>query len=190
MKSSVVIISFVLIAWPCFAQDWMSSRYFQKGVPQAQALADSIKFALAQSEGTSAAELVFQRFDNSSWDSLSSFRGKVVLINLWQSGCPPCIAEIPDLNKVQSEFAGQGFVLLSITPEDSTALERFFAIRKVRFSGILATMPYANYAPPFQCMGNPTGVIIDRSGIIRRTWMGAQTYDSLKTFVAPILFRH
>lgn len=46
--------------------------------------------------------------------SLSEYQGKVVLLNLWASWCPPCIREIPRLQRVYEKYRDQGFVILGI----------------------------------------------------------------------------
>lgn len=50
--------------------------------------------------------------------TLSALRGKVVLVNFWATWCPPCRAEMPDLNALYTELKPQGFIVLSITDEE------------------------------------------------------------------------
>jgi len=47
--------------------------------------------------------------------ALSDYRGKVVLINFWASWCRECITEMPSLNKLYSQFSGQGLAVLGVT---------------------------------------------------------------------------
>ena len=46
--------------------------------------------------------------------SLSDYRGKVVVVNVWGSWCPPCRAEAPMLAEAARDLAGQGVVFLGI----------------------------------------------------------------------------
>jgi thiol-disulfide isomerase/thioredoxin len=49
--------------------------------------------------------------------NLADFKGKVVLVNFWATWCPPCIAEMPRLNRVADRYASKGFVVLGINED-------------------------------------------------------------------------
>lgn len=70
----------------------------------------------------------FQLEDNSGNKvSLSSLRGKVVMINFWATWCPPCRAEMPSMEKLNQAMAGEDFVMLAINIEENgrTAVAEF-----------------------------------------------------------------
>ncbi len=48
---------------------------------------------------------------------LSEFQGKVALVNLWATWCPPCVAEMPSLDRLQAELGPEGFVLLALSQD-------------------------------------------------------------------------
>ncbi|MFZ0706848.1 MAG: redoxin domain-containing protein [Candidatus Korobacteraceae bacterium] len=50
--------------------------------------------------------------------SLSSYRGKPVLIDVWATWCGPCVAMVPELKKLNSDLSAHGIVLLSVDVED------------------------------------------------------------------------
>ncbi|HWR21222.1 MAG TPA: TlpA disulfide reductase family protein [Verrucomicrobiae bacterium] len=128
---------------------------------------------------TQAPSLVFRNVFSGSQDSLTSLRGKVVMVSIWNSGCKPCIAEMPALFAVQSELGGRGFVLLTLSGEDTTRQKRFFAARKLTHGGIAGSMRTQDYEYPFQYLINPAGYIIDRKGVLMDFWLGAKTQDEL-----------
>lgn len=59
--------------------------------------------------------------------TINDFSGKVVLINLWATWCPPCIRELPALDRLQAKFSKTDFVILPIaTDREGLALARPF----------------------------------------------------------------
>ena len=60
----------------------------------------------------------FQLADNNgNLVSLSALHGKVVIVNFWATWCPPCRAEMPSMEKLNSLMAGEDFVMLAINIE-------------------------------------------------------------------------
>jgi thiol-disulfide isomerase/thioredoxin len=94
--------------------------------------------------------------------SLETFRGKPVLLDFWATWCAPCVESLPAVEKLYSETADKGLVLLSIDEgEDVETLAKFLAKRK---------QPWPNYhltdeiADAFPAHGIPYFVLVDASG--------------------------
>src|SRR5437868_2049399 len=66
---------------------------------------------------------------------LSDYRGKVVLLNFWATWCPPCLAEIPELVKMQRQYRKAGLQIIGITypPEERSEVRRFTARSKLNY---------------------------------------------------------
>jgi len=62
--------------------------------------------------------------------SLSQFKGKVVLLNLWATWCPPCVHELPALDRLQRRFGEEEFVVVAISVDrDPEAARKLFLDR-------------------------------------------------------------
>ena len=63
---------------------------------------------------------------------LKALRGKIVLIDFWASWCPPCILEIPHLDKLQKQYGSRGFQVVGVAMDDSAATTKE-TMKKVPF---------------------------------------------------------
>lgn len=60
---------------------------------------------------------------------LSTFTGKVVLIDFWATNCPPCLEEIPNLQKLYSRYRNQGFEIIGVSLDGDESLVASFTQR-------------------------------------------------------------
>ena len=97
--------------------------------------------------------------------SLAAFRGKVVLLNVWATWCPPCRKEMPTLDRLQAALGGSDFavVALSIDQGDTSVVQAFFMQ-----TGIKHLHPFVDTFG--EAMGSlaaggiPLTLLIDRDG--------------------------
>src|SRR5688572_3718320 len=70
---------------------------------------------------------------------LSSLRGKVVLLDFWATWCPPCVASMPHLQKLQDELGGRGLVVLGVNQEPGREeqVKRFLDRQKLTFPSVV-----------------------------------------------------
>ena len=98
--------------------------------------------------------------------SLDQFRGKVVLIDFWQTWCPPCVEEIPHLKSFQEKYKNQGFVILGVTDRlDSEGLSKWREMlreKRINYSTLLDEK--GTVAAQYGVSSYPQKFIIDRSG--------------------------
>src|SRR5688572_31015620 len=59
--------------------------------------------------------------------ALAQFRGKVVLLNLWMTTCPPCRKEMPALQKLQQKYAAHGLAVVGISADGDAGIASSFA---------------------------------------------------------------
>ena len=104
---------------------------------------------------------------------LEDLRGKVVLLNFWATWCPPCKAEMPDLNALQRKYgADRDFVVLGINDMENAADVIAFAEREGIAFPLLLDPDGRVIKDLFDVRYLPTSMIIDRDGNIRDTWRG------------------
>jgi peroxiredoxin len=118
--------------------------------------------------------------------SLAQYRGKVVLMNLWASWCPPCREEMPDLQRLYSADVRRGLMVIGVDQGESAQQAQRFA------SALGVTYPIwldsaQDYGRAYEALGLPTTVLIDRRGAIVRGFDGALTYGQMQSIVAPLL---
>ena len=112
--------------------------------------------------------------------TLSDFRGKVVMVNLWASWCPPCRAEMPTLEQIYQENKAQGLEVLAVntTDQDSESAAANFAQEFGLTFPILLDRD-GSVSKRYQLLALPTTYFIDRRGIIRAVIPGGPMSETL-----------
>lgn len=102
--------------------------------------------------------------------SLASFRGRVVLLNLWATWCAPCRHETPFLQSIYEEHRDAGFEIVGISMDtgDQTDLIREFTEEYGVTYTILHDAQMAGM-DSYRVLGLPATFLLDREGVI--TWM-------------------
>lgn len=125
---------------------------------------------LAQTDAArSKADFSLTDLKGQQW-TLSSLKGKVVLVNFWATWCPPCRKEMPDLNALYNRFKDQGFVILALSDEERSVVEKYLGEHPVDYPVLLDPGRTVNTA--YKIEGIPKSFIYDRTGK-----MVAQTID-------------
>jgi cytochrome c biogenesis protein CcmG/thiol:disulfide interchange protein DsbE len=95
--------------------------------------------------------------------SLADYRGKVVVLNVWASWCPPCRDEVPLLQRTQEKIAPRGGTVLGIDTQDqsSDALD-FLRQHKATFPSLRDRD--RSYGRSLGVTGYPETFVIDRRG--------------------------
>lgn len=119
--------------------------------------------------------------------SLSDYKGKVVLVNFWGTGCPPCRAEIPDFVKVYNELKDKGFVIIGIEVQSPpAALEQFIKKYKITYP-VAVGRGNRDIASAYGGVRFiPTTFLIDRKGNIVKKHVGIMKESELKKLVESL----
>lgn len=120
--------------------------------------------------GDLAPEFVLQGVDGQS-HKLSNYRGRVVLVNLWATWCPPCVEEMPVLNQLAQDYADKGLVVLGLAGDDDTRrVSDFLAKSPLKFEVLLDSD--GAIGTRYGITGYPETFFIDREGRVRDKMIG------------------
>jgi cytochrome c biogenesis protein CcmG, thiol:disulfide interchange protein DsbE len=112
--------------------------------------------------------------------TLNDLRGKVVVLNLWASWCPPCRAEMPSLNAVYEKFRDQGLVVLGANTtfqDDETNARAAIRDWGLTFPIVFDRDGATSHTYHLQAM--PTTFFIGRDGVIRDMVFGGPMSEAL-----------
>lgn len=128
-------------------------------------------------ESKPAPDITVKSINNESL-TLSSLKGKVVLLNFWATWCPPCREEIPSMMKLNSAMAGKPFQMVAISIDEGgkKAVDDFF--KESRFSLPTYLDPETAAAKVYGITGVPETFIIDKQGIIVKKVIGPMDWSS------------
>ncbi|MBI9069521.1 MAG: TlpA family protein disulfide reductase [Salinivirgaceae bacterium] len=101
---------------------------------------------------------------------LSSFKGKIVVLNFWFTTCLPCLKEIPELNKLTELYDRDEVVFIALARDEPEKLDAFFK-RFGEFKYIILPESH-EIASQYNVVGWPQSMVIDKSGRIYKSWAG------------------
>ena len=135
-----------------------------------------------------APEFQFKLVADESPRSLADYRGKVVVLNLWATWCPPCREEMPMLERLQQRFANDGLVVIAVSDEPNEQQAKFREFAGMSFVKGRIDLDFrvaGLYIQPD--VARPVTHIIDRNGILRETLIAGQSYESFERSIKPYL---
>jgi len=106
------------------------------------------------------------------------FKGKIVLLNLWATWCPPCVKEMPSLDRLQAQLGGQDFEVVALSLDNTPDIvNRFYGDFELKYLNIY--MDHQMKATEvFRAGGLPTSFVIDRNGNMLGGLAGPAEWDS------------
>ncbi|MBB6624160.1 TlpA family protein disulfide reductase [Clostridium gasigenes] len=119
---------------------------------------------------------------NGKYVSLNDFKGKNVLLNFWATWCPPCKAEMPDIEKLYQENKNSDLVILAVNlGEDKQTVKSFIEKNKYNFDILLDSDQ--DVAVKYNIVSIPTSFFIDKEGNIVSKKIGAMTLEEMKSYI-------
>ena len=124
--------------------------------------------------------------------SSSELRGKVVMLDFWATWCGPCIAEMPTLLKLASEYEKQGVVFLAANRDDASVAKvqvGMFIDERAPALARYATFADDQTADTYAVSAIPTMVLIDRKGQVHASYIGAASERAWRSRIDEVLAR-
>ncbi len=110
---------------------------------------------------------------------LGRYRGKVVLLNFWATWCPPCVRELPALDRLQSILGRQDFEVVALSIDDGGIEVPASFAKRLGLSNLNVYLDFmGTTAEAFPLYGLPISYLIDREGIMVGYIVGAVDWDS------------
>lgn len=96
---------------------------------------------------------------------ISTYRGKVVLVNFWATWCGPCVKEMPALSSLQNKFAGLPFEVLALSQDRGGAavVKAFYDQQKITNLKVYIDQG-GKAGRDLGLRGLPTSVLVDAAG--------------------------
>jgi cytochrome c biogenesis protein CcmG, thiol:disulfide interchange protein DsbE len=146
----------------------------------------SIDERLAEGERVEAPVQDLPVLGSEGTGSLADHEGKVVVLNVWASWCPPCVSEMPLLQRTHDRIAPQGGMVLGIDTQDASedAL-KFLREKEISFPSLRDRE--REYGRELGVSGYPETFLIDREGRIAAMRRGPVDKAWLDEHLAPLL---
>jgi thiol-disulfide isomerase/thioredoxin len=145
-------------------------------------LSDGVR-TLHASVGETAPDVSFRRVSDDTELSLYGVRGEVTLVNLWATWCPPCVKELPELDRLQKSYRERGLVVVTLSQEERERLLKFAAEHDYGTTNV-----YSEQIGWLE-VGNsrPISVILDRDGVVRDYAIGMRDFEGFEEMVRPYM---
>lgn len=109
---------------------------------------------------------------------LSDYRGKVVLLNFWATWCPPCVREMPSMERLHQQVNAADFKVIAINQmEDADQVFAFTGQLEVDPTFEILFDTTSEVSQDYAVRGLPTTYLIDKKGNIRYRAVGGREFD-------------
>jgi peroxiredoxin len=120
---------------------------------------------------------------------LSTYRGKVVLLDFWATWCVPCMEEIPHFVDLQNQYRDQGLQIIGISMDDGPEpVHDFYSRFKMNYPVVMGNAKIGELYGGV--LGLPIAFVIGRDGRIYAKHVGATSMSVLEKEILPLLQGH
>ncbi|MDJ0847435.1 MAG: TlpA disulfide reductase family protein [Myxococcota bacterium] len=144
---------------------------------------DRAESSPAEDGGEPAPDFTLESLDGETV-TLSALRGKTVIIDFWATWCPPCVFQVPELNKLSAAHRERGDVAVigvSVDVDGVAVVRPWIQEHGVEYTIVIGTMELAE---KFGAVGFPTLAVVNPDGELDSLHVGLIEYDELEEIVA------
>jgi len=134
----------------------------------------------------SATTLQLARLDGPGTSRLADWHGTPVVVNLFASWCPSCLAEMPFFQRASHDYAGR-VVVVGVDSQDSTSAGLSLARQLGVTYPLLADTSYADLYVSLQGQGMPVTAFIRRDSTVQRVYSGELDEALLRQLIDQLL---
>jgi len=121
--------------------------------------------------------------------SLSEWQGKIRIINFWATWCPPCLEEIPEFIKLQTEYGDKNVQFIGVAIEDKQAVQQYLKNNPSNYPMLIGEEQAIKLS---QQLGNivnavPFSLILNQQGQIIHRHPGELSREKIIEIIAPLL---
>jgi peroxiredoxin len=109
---------------------------------------------------------------------LASYRGKVVVLNFWATWCPPCVAEMPSLERLHRALGPEGLAVVTVSTDEDEEELRDFVKRHSLTVPVLLDPGGRVAAGRYRTTGYPETFVLDRGGRLLHQYVGPAEWDT------------
>ena len=119
--------------------------------------------------------------------SLADYRGKVLLVNIWATWCPPCQQEMPSMKRLREAVPDEDFAILAVSVDAPLGERDAFGREGGNLEVFARTMgltfrilhdPSGKIQETYQTTGVPESFVVDRDGLIKKKVAGPTEWDA------------
>jgi peroxiredoxin len=155
------------------------------------ALAGGVAFAVWDRAPRDASALFSLSLPDTSGQqqSLSQWRGKVVVVNFWATWCAPCREEMPEFVRAQREFGPRGLQFVGVAVDEPDKVVQFAKELELNYPALIGGYGAMELSKRLgnQLSALPFTIVIDRTGAVARTQLGPFKADKLRSTIDNLL---
>lgn len=131
--------------------------------------------------GIPAPDFTFPGLDG-KMASLSDYKGKVALVNIWATWCPPCVAEMPSMEKLYRKFKRENFEILAVSIDETgaKAVAPFMEKNRLTFPALIDSKGAIKSV--YRISAIPESFIVDKQGVLVKKIVGPVDWATPQVF--------